>query len=121
MSALSANMVDDGEIHEFNLVNIANEGKSEVEAAIAAGTFELIPNPTSSNVTVNYSLPTANATSATVRVMDVQGKVVREEKLSNPSQNGSVKFELSELEAGVYMVNIQSEGYTETKKLVVSK
>jgi hypothetical protein len=121
MSALSANMVDDGEIHEFNLVNIANEGKSEVEAAIAAGTFELIPNPTSSNVTVNYSLPTANATSATVRVMDVQGKVVREEKLSNPSQNGSVKFELTELEAGVYLVNIQSEGYTETKKLVVSK
>jgi hypothetical protein len=53
--------------------------------------------------------------------MDVQGKVVREEKLSNPSQNGSVKFELDELEAGVYMVNIQSEGYTETKKLVVSK
>jgi hypothetical protein len=121
MNALTANVEDDGQVHEFNLVNIANQEETNQVQVTSVGNFELIPNPTSNTVSVNYSLPAANLESVMVKVMDVQGKVVREEKIQTPNQYGNVKFDLSDVEAGVYLVNIQTEGYTETKKLVVSK
>jgi hypothetical protein len=121
MNALTANVAEDGEVHEFNLVNIANQEEANQDQVTSVGTFELIPNPTSNTVSVDYSLPATNLESLVVKVMDVQGKVVREETIKTPNQYGNVKFDLSDVEAGVYLVNIQTEGYTETKKLVVSK
>jgi hypothetical protein len=121
MNALAASIKDDGEMHEFHLVDIANQDATSTEATTETGTMELMPNPTTGAIAVNYSLPSSNVELAIIRVMDVQGKVIRENKLSNPTQYGTVNFDLNEVEAGVYLVNIQAEGYTETKKLVVSK
>jgi hypothetical protein len=121
MNAIAANVSEDDQAHEFHLVDIANQDATSTEATTTTGTMELMPNPTTGAVAVNYSLPNSNVESAIIRVMDVQGKVIRENKLSNPAQYGTVNFDLNEVESGVYLVNIQAEGYTETKKLVVNK
>jgi hypothetical protein len=121
LNAYAATLPEDDQVHEFTLVDLANNSQSNDNSNVTSGYFELTPNPTTGAVAVNYSLPASNLETAVIRIMDVQGKVVRENRLSNPAQYGTINFDLNEVEAGVYMVNIQSEGYTETKKLVVSK
>jgi hypothetical protein len=88
--------------------------------ALLTGSFSLIPNPTTNRVKVEYNLPSENMTNTTIKVMDMSGRVMRELKLENPTQAGYVNIDLTDLNSGVYLVNVQTEGYTETKKLVVN-
>ena len=70
---------------------------------------------------VVYNLPAENLSTATIKLMDITGKIIREMKLSNPGKEGYVSMDLADLNSGIYLVNITTEGYTETKKLVLSK
>jgi hypothetical protein len=90
-------------------------------ASNTVGQFSLVPNPTSNTVLVSFALPEEGLSKATIKIMDIQGKVVNEIILNNPNQFGSANFDLSDVESGVYLVNVVTEGYSETKKLVVSK
>jgi hypothetical protein len=46
---------------------------------------------------------------------------VKEELISNSAKTGAQVFDLSEMNSGVYLVNVKAAGYTETKRLVVAK
>jgi hypothetical protein len=116
----------DGNVHEvvLNEVNDMNAvlNGAGVKAASNGeenGAFELIPNPTSDNVFVEYNL--ANAGRVVVRVMNIQGKVVKEEVMENSDASGAVQIDLSDVQSGVYMVSVDAPGYKATKRLVVTK
>ena len=51
----------------------------------------------------------------------IHGNVIRSIALENPAQTGYVNMDLDDLSSGIYLVAIQTQGFTETKKLVVSK
>ncbi|MCX8479018.1 MAG: YDG domain-containing protein [Chitinophagales bacterium] len=116
----------DGNVHEvvLNEVNDMNavlngSGLKVANNGEENGAFELIPNPTSDNVFVEYNV--ANAGRVVVRVMNIQGKMVKEEVMENSDAIGAVQIDLSDLQSGVYMVSVDAPGYKATKRLVVTK
>ncbi len=69
------------------------------------------PNPASEMLTV--SLQNAN-TEGTLRITDVLGKVVYEEKII-----GTKKIDVEDFKNGVYLLNLTSSGTKTTKRIVV--
>jgi hypothetical protein len=126
LATYTDNTVTDGNIHEVNL-NAVNELPSAETATVATstivagmnGSFSLIPNPTNGTVLVDYSMQEVG--DVMIRITDIQGKVVKEELISNSAKTGAQVFALSEMNSGVYLVNVKAAGYTETKRLVVAK
>jgi hypothetical protein len=126
VTSFTDNTPADGNVHEvvLNEVNDMNAVLSGAGVKVASngeenGAFELIPNPTSDNVFVEYNL--ANAGRVVVRVMNIQGKVVKEEVMENSDASGAVQIDLSDVQSGVYMVSVDAPGYKATKRLVVTK
>jgi hypothetical protein len=79
--------------------------------------FAIAPNPLSGGLaTVRYSLPKAGL--ATLTVFDVAGRTVLSQTMA-AGRSGTASLDLRELEAGVYLVKVTTEGFSTTQKLVV--
>jgi hypothetical protein len=53
--------------------------------------------------------------------LDINGQLIKEIKLDAPQLKGEINLDLTELNSGVYFLNLQSNNQTQTKKLVVQK
>lgn len=73
--------------------------------------FSVFPNPVADNLNVNIN---TNSADNFLRISDVLGKVVYEEKIS-----GGKKINTEEFKNGVYIVTLTSSGTTYTKRIVV--
>lgn len=73
--------------------------------------FSVFPNPAVDFLSVNIN---TNSADNFLRISDVLGKVVYEEKIS-----GSKKINTEDFKNGVYVVTLTSNGTTYTKRLVV--
>jgi len=88
------------------------------EEAMNGGNFsEIYPNPATNSISVDYNL-TTKVNSATIRISNLLGSVVKESDLQINSNKA--KLDISELENGIYFysVLINNDVYT-TKKLIV--
>jgi len=74
--------------------------------------FSVYPNPVNNVVTISNS---ANATIDAVTVSDLNGRTVKSVKLNGET---SAQVNISDLSAGVYMMNISSDQGSVTKKIV---
>ena len=78
------------------------------------------PNPFNPSTTIKYSMPTSEF--VTLKVYDVLGNevstLVHEEKLAGSYE---IEFTASELSSGIYFYKIQSNSFTETKKMILMK
>ena len=93
-----------------------NEGVMAGMAAITEYRVSVAPNPLAGGfATVRYSLPRAGT--ARVSVLDVAGRVVLERNVAGRS--GSMSLDLRSLKAGVYLVRVTADGFSDGQKLVV--
>ncbi|TAH42336.1 MAG: T9SS type A sorting domain-containing protein [Bacteroidetes bacterium] len=72
------------------------------------------PNPASENLMVEYTGEGINA-----RIVDVNGRLVLEQKMINRSGMSSSNFDLTNIEAGIYFVQITNHEGIHTMKLIV--
>jgi hypothetical protein len=86
---------------------------TQVEAACALGTKEnelsdikIFPNPT------NGTFEISGLESGTVRIIDSQGRTVKQRNL------GQANYSISELTSGIYFIKITSENYSVIKQLI---
>ena len=91
-------------IGNFRLNGVLSVGDNALD------TVALYPNPTNTMVTI------ANAENAQFTIYDVLGKVI----LSDTSVSNSHLVNVSNLERGTYFVNIEKEGQSLVKKLIVN-
>ena len=89
------------------------ENRQEIENACALGTDEyrlseikIFPNPT------NGTFEISGLESGTVRIIDSQGRTVKE------MISGEVSYSISDLTAGIYFIKITSEKYSVIKQLI---
>lgn len=75
-------------------------------------TFNMFPNPTKN--TLNIELP--NATQAKVNVYDITGKIVLNEQINNTQETLNV----SGLNSGVYILQLETATGTSSKKLIIN-
>jgi hypothetical protein len=99
--------------------NVANLDGSNSEASVKAGkdfSVNVYPNPADDEAFI--SINTAGK-DVTLKVVDIQGKVVESKSFSGAEGNVEHSLNVSGLKAGIYFVNVIGEGTKETKKLVV--
>jgi len=78
------------------------------------------PNPFSSSTTIRYSL--TKTSKVVIKIYDLMGqeiaKLVNEE---NPAGSYEVNFNASGLSNGIYYYKLESNGHTQTKKMILMK
>ena len=97
-------------------VSVKESARAEFE-----NNLNLYPNPSNGNVYVNFN--GINGETASINVMDINGRVVKHENLGklNSGEIGYV-FETTDLSTGIYIVSINSDlGVKRVAKLVVTK
>jgi len=92
-------------------------GESEFEGY---GLNQNFPNPASNSTNICFRIPVASLVS--IKVIDLQGKEVRE-LAGNIYGAGShmIEFNCQDLPSGIYFYTIKSEGFTATRKMIISK
>jgi hypothetical protein len=76
------------------------------------------PNPFTHTTMISFSLPTS--TEATLKIIDLNGRVVREWTSTYPAGSNEISISRDDLpQAGVYMYQLSSEGRSVTKKMIV--
>jgi hypothetical protein len=94
-------------------------GGAMARNSAARGWFALGANPVAAaGLTVRYSLPKAGP--ASLRVFDVTGRTVLGRSLV-AGRAGTTELDLRSLSAGIYLVQLEAEGYSGTHKLVVQR
>jgi predicted esterase len=107
----------------FTIDNQTPTSVSERTAAELPKYFALAqnyPNPFNPSTVIEYDLP--KNTHIRLLLFDVLGRQVRtlvdEEK---PAGIYRVKFDATDLPSGVYLYRLQADGFTQTKKLILSR
>jgi hypothetical protein len=85
--------------------------KSGIETPVQFS-FEVFPNPASSEVVVN--LNTSETATATLNVFEVSGRLVMEKEIQNQAT-----LNISELSPGIYYIKVWSQNNSGVKKLVI--
>jgi hypothetical protein len=86
------------------------------ENSRAKNTICIYPNPTSGEIIIQMNGMTGKIS---LRVLTLEGKIVYSEEFTNSIELINKKVDLSSLSKGVYMINIQNNENTITKKLIV--
>jgi len=96
-------------------------GVEEFEAAKIENNMSLYPNPTNGSVYVSFTA--VDGETATINVMDINGRVIKTEKLGKLNSGDlTYAFETNDLASGMYIVNINgTSGIKRVAKLVVTK
>ncbi len=78
------------------------------------------PNPFNPVTTINYSLPKISRVS--LKIFDISGRLVRT-LIDSKQGRGSYKVEFDgiNLASGVYFYKIETEGFIDTKKMILVK
>ena len=94
-------------------------GIAERPGLAAPAALRINPNPlTGGSATVRYSLPGAGP--ATLCVYDVTGRTALTQTLA-ANRTGTASLDLRKLGAGVYLLNVTTDCFTATRKLVVQR
>jgi hypothetical protein len=98
--------------------SLGSGGGQAQPTALSQSGIELFPNPAKAGrVTVQYSLPRAEP--ASVTLLDVSGRAVRTQEVAATSRCGSFNVDASGLNAGVYILKLESGTSSQTRKLVI--
>jgi hypothetical protein len=81
---------------------------------------EVVPNPSASGLATLRFSP-GNVRSANVTVAGVDGRVVLARSIETCATKGTYTLDISRLEAGMYIVRLESGGRRATQKLVVGR
>lgn len=108
---------DGGSLNGWNLEICATGGPTAIENGLSPFAMSLYPNPSSGRVKVELSAPLAEA--ATVEVFSAEGKWVLSQTMAPNTQ--ALQLDATELPAGLYLVKVETRGYSQTKRLIISQ
>ncbi len=89
-------VIDDLEIQNLN---------TAVEDFVEEQNFDVIPNPASEEVLVSLNLEDS-AEDMKITIVDITGRLIQERILTNQSLQIREQMDISDLESGVYLVNV---------------
>jgi len=110
-------MDDANGIHSFELKEV-NTTPSSISYSTAD--MNVYPNPTEDAATVVYQLPSYSA-QLTVQVYTLEGKLIMEKVIEEPNMSGNIDLNFASYSEGLYMIHLQSDNYSQVRKLMVKK
>ena len=107
-------------VYEFEIYNTASPTRMAAEGSDERLGFEVYPNPSGDVVNISYNL-TPNS-EAELSVFDMMGKTVKQINFNTANDNsGKISVDVSRFKSGVYFINIDSDGKSFAKKIIVEK
>ncbi len=95
-----------------------NDGVNLAKTAASVG--QNFPNPFNRTTDIAYEL--TNNENVSITVTDLTGRMVKEVREGmQPSGKHIARIDASDLDAGIYMYTLKAGGFTETKRMTVSK
>ncbi|MDP4231427.1 MAG: T9SS type A sorting domain-containing protein [Bacteroidota bacterium] len=95
-------------------------GVQNKSASVGKLNLTSFPNPTSTNVRLQYDLP--KMSSVRINVISNTGQVLTSiEKSSQAAGHHEISLDLSEFAAGSYLINVEAVGSSETIETVITK
>lgn len=101
-------------VDNFSIRDSVYAGVDEIDGVT---NFKVYPNPNNGQFTI---LNEGNASKSSVKVVDVQGRVVYEDSYYF-SQNGRKQVDLTSLNSGVYILILEGEGKQEQHRVILNK
>ncbi|MGC6533720.1 MAG: T9SS type A sorting domain-containing protein [Flavobacteriales bacterium] len=98
------------------IINETSDSVSEI-AQVEIGVSQNTPNPASGVTRIDYSL--SQPSPVHFKVTNLLGEVVHEEHLAGRHGNNTVRFDASELNAGIYLYSVASGQAKTTKRMIV--
>ena len=101
---------------EYSLLHFSTSGISDENEK---NDISIYPNPTTGIITIGNLnlLGFQNLTGLNVEITDITGKIVFNSDISNNSS--SIKIDLSQLEKGVYFLNLNGKDFNQVNKIVI--
>ncbi len=106
----------------YKLNAVDNDGRNEfseivkVERSVRAGKMVVSPNPTANDIVVQVESTTDN--SGTIRVVDMTGIVVIEQKINLNKGLNTIDISLRDLASGIYMLSMSSDDEVQIQKII---
>lgn len=101
---------------EFSIFPVSSENSNPSQKS-GYNLGQNYPNPVEQLTRINYSIPREEM--VTLRVYSIQGKLVADLVNENrPAGDYSVAFDASDLSEGLYYYRLQTETFSQTKKMV---
>lgn len=111
---------DGGNYFYLDEIIFPGDGLSIDENPLENMDMTLYPNPSDGNATLEFAVD--NNTDMQIRVQNIVGKEIANVK--QQYQTGRHSIQLSELcgtlESGIYLIQVESQGFSRTEKLVIS-
>jgi hypothetical protein len=102
----------------FKALQILREGVMAAQTTLGSGPLTIGPSPLVGGL-VHLDVGKASTRSATVRLYDASGRSVA--VWTPVLKNGAADLNVGHLTAGVYVVRVETDGYSVTRKLVVER
>ena len=109
-----SNEDNDWFIDNFSIRDTVFAGIDEIDEV---ANFRIFPNPNNGQFTI---LNEGSANKSSVKVIDIQGRVVYDEAYYF-NQNGRKQVDLTKLNSGVYILILQGEGRQEQHRIILNK
>lgn len=108
-------MVDRIENVDANQTMTIIEGSNPLNTeSFNTSSFNIYPNPTSSNINITY---TGSAQAIDVYIVDIQGKIIKERNFETSTQEKHI--DVSDVASGVYFISIFEGDKKTVRKIVV--
>lgn len=117
-----------GEKHEMRMIMIRIEDLDKTDAPAQAGeakqaplpleTLDLFPNPNDGKFTLRFRTEESSKP-VHVRISDMTGKTILERKLKVEAGEYSESFDLSAFPKGAYLLQLDQQGKTTSKKIIL--
>jgi hypothetical protein len=101
-------------VDNFSIRDTVYAGVNEIDGVTS---FKVFPNPNNGQFTV---LNEGNAIKSSLKVIDIQGRIVYEEAYYF-NQRARKQVDLTKLNSGVYILILQSEGRQEQHRIILNK
>lgn len=88
-----------------------------LEPGTAEAQIQLYPNPATNWFEVSYQMPQGGAVRA--RLMDLQGRLIREKVVQQDGNAGKIRFEVAGLSKGVYLMRLERGDVVDVLKVSV--
>lgn len=113
------NVTDGGNNLYIDNINLGSLVTGQIENEIQTNDLVLFPNPTNSNFLLSYS--SLNNEDVSIFITDVLGRLVYTTEVKSQSNGDHTLEILSELETGIYNVEVRTKTGTRNKKLIINK
>lgn len=101
-----------------SVTHVVYTGSIGIDEANISGNIKVYPNPSNGQFTLEI-LSEALKEDIQMRVIDINGKVLHAENISVSSNKLVKQIELSELSAGIYLLEVESKGWKQHSTLVI--